>query len=130
MIQGGEIEMRITKLRVVGVSLFFFVIFLFGIWLSRSGKPYNGLILNIHKLIALAAGVFLAMIIYQINQVAKLKTTELIASVVTGLLFLVTGISGGLASIDKPMPMVILTMHQILPFLTVLSTVVTLYLLD
>jgi len=45
--------------KVVGAGLFFLFIFLSGIWLSRSGKPLNGLILNIHKLISLAAGIFL-----------------------------------------------------------------------
>jgi hypothetical protein len=45
------------------------------------------------------------------------------------LLFLATIISGGLLSTDKAMPTAILTMHQITPFLTVLTTAVTLYLL-
>jgi len=121
--------MSTTQLRVVGAGLFFLFIFLSGIWLSNSGKPLNVIILTIHKLIALAAVVFLVMTTYQINQVAKLSATELIASVVTGLFFLGTIISGGLLSTGKPMPAAILTMHQIIPFLTVLSTAVTLYLL-
>jgi hypothetical protein len=61
--------------------------------------------------------------------VATLNTIELTAGVVTGLFFLGTIISGGLLSTGKPMPAVILTLHQITPFLTVLSTAATLYLL-
>ena len=121
--------MSTAQLQVAGAGLFFLFIFLSGIWLSNSGKPLNVIILTIHKLIALAAVVFLVMTTYQINQVAKLSATELIASVVTGLFFLGTIISGGLLSTGKPMPAAILTMHQIIPFLTVLSTAVTLYLL-
>jgi ABC-type multidrug transport system permease subunit len=121
--------MSLTKLRVIGVGLFFVVIFLSGVWLSRSGKPFNSMVLNLHKLIALAAGIFLVMIIRQIHQVDKLSPTGLIAAVVTGLLFLVTGISGGLLSMGKLMPEVIIIMHQILPVLAVFSTAVTLYLL-
>jgi hypothetical protein len=121
--------MSTTQLRVVGAGLFFLFIFLSGIWLSHSGKPLNVIILTIHKLISLAAVVFLVMTIYQINQAAKLGAIELIAGVVTGLLFLGTIISGGLLSTGKPMPAAILMMHQITPFLTVLSTAVTLYLL-
>ncbi len=121
--------MSTMQLRVVGVGLFYLFIFLSGIWLSRSGKPYNMIIFNIHKLIALAAVVFLVITMYQINGVAGLSAIELIACAVTGLLFVGTMITGGLLSTGKSMPATILTMHQITPFLTVLSTAATLYLL-
>lgn len=74
--------------------------------------------MTIHKLISLAAAVFLVITIYQINQVAILSAIELTAGVVTGLL-----------RTDKPMPAAILTIHQITPFLAALSTAATLYLL-
>jgi hypothetical protein len=121
--------MSTNQLRVVGAGLFYLFIFLSGIWLSRSGKPYSVIILAIHKLISLAAAVFLVMTIYRMNQVAKLSAVELIAVVVTGLFFLGAVISGGLLSTGKPMPAAILRIHQITPFLTVLSTAATLYLL-
>jgi hypothetical protein len=124
-----RVEMSTTQLGVVGAGFFFLVIFLSGIRLSRSGRPFNGIILTIHKLISLAAAVFLVVTIYQMNQVATLGAIELAAGVVTGLLFLGTGISGGLLSTDQPKPRAILTMHRIAPFLTVFSTAVTLYLL-
>jgi hypothetical protein len=128
-IQRVVMSMSTITLGVVGAGLFFLFIFVSGIWLSRSGRPLNVMISTIHKLISLAAGVFLVVILYQINRVTKLGTTELIASMVTGLLFLGTGISGGLLSTDKPAPAAILRVHQILPVLTVLSTAATLYLL-
>ena len=121
--------MGTTQSIIVGAGLFFLFIFLSGIWLSHSGKPLNVIILTIHKLISLAAVVFLVITIYQINRVANLNTIELTAGVVTGLFLLGTIISGGLLSTGKPMPAAILTMHQITPFLTVFSTAATLYLL-
>jgi predicted cobalt transporter CbtA len=121
--------MSTALLRVVGTGLFFLFIFLSGIWLSRSGRPLKGTILTIHKLVGLAAGVFLVVTTYQINQVSTLGATELTAGVVTGLLFVATVVPGALLSLDKPMPAATLRMHQIMPFLTVLSTAVTLYLL-
>lgn len=121
--------MSATLLRVVGTGLFFLFIFLSGIWLSKSGKPLNGIILTIHKLIGLAAGVFLVMTVYRIHQVAPLSTVEITAIVVTILFFAGNVTAGGLLSTGKPMPAAILTMHQITPFLTVLSTAATLYLL-
>ena len=121
--------MGATQSSVVGAGLFFLFIILSGIWLSRSGKPLNGIILTIHKLISLAAVVFLAITIYQMNQAAGLSAIGFIAGVVTGLFFLGAIITGGLLSTGKPMPAAILTMHQIAPFLTVLSAAATLYLL-
>lgn len=121
--------MGATQLRVIGTGLFFLFILLSGFWLSRSGKPYSAILFNIHKLIGLAALVFLLITIYQINQAATLSAIELTAGVVTGLFFLSTIISGGLVSIDKPIPAAISMMHKLFPYLTVLSTAVTPYLL-
>ena len=121
--------MSTNDIRIVGIGSLFLFIFVSGVWLSRSEKPFNGIILTIHKLISLAAAVLLVMAIYQMNQVATPSAAGIIAVVVTGLLFLSTGISGGLLSTDKPMPAPISTMHRIAPYLTVLSTAATLYLL-
>ena len=121
--------MGTTKLSVVGAGLFFLLIFLSGYWLSHSGKPLNVIILTIHKLIGLAAGVFLVMTVYRIHQVAPLSPVEITTIVVTVLFFAGNVATGGLLSTDKTMPAVILRLHQITPYLTVLSTAVTLYLL-
>ena len=122
--------MGLDQTRIIGTGLLYLFIFISGFWLSKSGKPYSGIVLTIHKLISLAAVVFLVITIHRINQVAKLSAIELTAGVVTGLFFLGTIITGGLLSVDKPMPVVVLRMHQITPFLAVLSTAVTLYLLQ
>ncbi len=122
--------MSAAQFRFAGAGLFFLFIFLFGFWLSRLGRPRNAIILTIHKLISLAAVGFLGMTIYQINQVAQLDTIELTAGLVTGLFFLCTIILGGLVSLEKPVPGVISTLHKLFPYLTVLSTGVTLYLLQ
>jgi hypothetical protein len=121
--------MGATELRIVGSGLFFLLIFLSGFWLSRTGKPYSTIIFTIHKLIGLAAGVFLVLTVYRIHQVAPLGPVEITAIVITVLFFAGTVTAGGLLSIDRPMPAAILTLHQITPYLTVLSTAVTLYLL-
>jgi hypothetical protein len=90
---------------------------------------YNVIILTIHKLISLAALVFLAITVYRINQSSTLNPLELTTGMVTGLLFIGTITTGGLLSTDKSMPAAILIIHQILPFLTVIATAATLYLL-
>ena len=47
--------------KVLTPGVLFILTLAFGVWLSRSGKPYNTLIFNIHKLIALAAVVVTAI---------------------------------------------------------------------
>jgi hypothetical protein len=114
---------------VIGAGLFYLFIFVSGFWLGRSGKPYNGIVFNIHKLIAVLAVVFLVITMCQISQVARLSAMELTTGVVTGVFFLGAIISGGVLSISKSIPAAILTMHQITVFLTALSTAATFYLL-
>lgn len=118
--------MGTTQTTIVGAGLFFLVIFLSGFWLRRSGKPFNGVILTIHKLISLAAVAFLAIAVYRMNQSADLSALESTTVVVTGLLFLATIVSGGLLSTDRTPPAGVLVLHRIAPFLTVGATAATL----
>ncbi len=114
-----------TALRAVEAGLFFVLILLTGYWLSRGGKPYSSLALNIHKLIALAAAVLVVWALVRQNRVTALSAGQWIAGVVTGLLFLGTGVTGGLVSLENEMPAFVMRIHQIAPYLTVLSTAVT-----
>jgi len=128
-IKKGKKEMSTNQLRIAGAVLLFAVIFINGYWLSRSGKPYNGIVFNIHKLAALTAMVFFVIILYRTNRVDALNTAELIAGGITVLFFLVLFVTGALLSIEKQMPLIILKLHQIVPYLAVLSTSVTIYFL-
>jgi hypothetical protein len=114
--------------RAIIAGLFFLFIFLSGVWLSRTGRPLNVAISTVHKLISLAAGIFLLVTIYQRSRLVPLSAIEWIAIVVTGLCFLGTVASGGFLSSDKPMPAALLRVHQIVPVLTLLSSAATLYL--
>jgi uncharacterized membrane protein len=121
--------MSTTLGRIVGVGLLFVLILLSGIWLNRSGKPYSTLIFTIHKLAGLAVGGWLGLIVYQTHQAAPLGLLEIAAVAVTVLFSVGTVATGGLLSIEKPMPGVVQILHQVLPALTVLSAAGTLYLL-
>jgi hypothetical protein len=118
-----------NQTRIIGIGLLYLFIFGSGVWLSRLGRPLNVILLTIHKLVSLAAVATLILTVYQVNRVATLGAIEWTAAGVTGLFFVGTIATGGLLSADKPMPTAVLRMHQIAPFLTVLSTGVTLYLL-
>lgn len=121
--------MNIFALRFVNAGLFFLLIFASGFRLSHSGKPYGTVLFNLHKLIGLAVFIFLAVSMYRINRGTPLSGLELTACIISALFFIATIISGGLASIDKSWPAVIPLLHKLLPYLTLLSTTMSLYLL-
>ncbi|NOH13582.1 MAG: hypothetical protein HND51_18240 [Chloroflexi bacterium] len=120
--------MNITPIKLAGISIAFLVIFFFGFWLSRSGKPYNAILFNFHKLIALATLIFLGISVYRINLATPLGTATVALAVLTGAVFLGTMVTGGLLNLDTPMPAALTVVHHIAPYLTVLATALTLYL--
>ena len=112
---------------LAGIAFLFVLVFLFGFWLTRTGKPYNGIVLTIHKLIALAALAILAITIYRTAKQTELSAAIWIAGVASGLFFVVAIVSGGLLSTDKTLPPAIKLLHRVSPFLIVLSTAATPY---
>ena len=111
------------------VILLYLGIFVSGLWLSRLGRPLNVILLTIHKLISLAAIVLLAFTVYRVTWEGPLGALDWIAVSVTGLFFLGTIATGAVLSGDRPAQAVVLTLHRITPFLTVIATAVSLYLL-
>jgi heme A synthase len=114
-------------MREVITGAFFIFIFLTGFGMRRAQKPFPGLLRSIHELLGLAAVVFLGITIYQSHQASPLDPLETVASLVTFLLFALTITTGSLTAIERPMPAVIPVLHKLLPYLTVLSTALTLY---
>jgi hypothetical protein len=130
--------MSTTLSKIIGAGLFFVFIFISGFWLSRSGKPYRSLIFNVHKLIGLAAGIFLIVTVVRSGQASPLRPAEGAALVVTVLLFVGLVVaggllsvfdSGGLANAGQAVRNAIKAAHHVLPYLATLSTAATLYLL-
>lgn len=123
--------MNTNQLKIIGAGAAFIIMFLSGIWLNRTGKPYGTLVFGIHKLIGVGIAVFLFITIRQIHRATPLSSLELVAVVVAVLFFLATVTTGSLLSIpiSKPMPGIVTTLNKIFPYFTILSTVVTLYLL-
>ncbi len=130
--------MDITHPNFTTTGIFFLFILLSGFWVSRSGKPYNGLIFNIHKLIGLAAGIYLIRIVHLTNQSVPLSGLQWAAIIITILLFVVAVAAGGLLSIldtgglknlGSTMQSTIELAHKVMPYVIVVSTGLTVYLL-
>ena len=114
--------------KIISTGVLFLCVFLSGLWLNRSGRPINTIILTIHKLIALGTLIFIGVTVYQINQTAQLSTAAIVATVMTGIFFIATIIAGGLLSLDKPVSAMSIV-HKVGPFLTVAGAIVTMVLL-
>ena len=118
--------------------LFFAFVFLFGFILSGTGKPYNSLIFNFHKLIGLAMGIFLIVTVYQAPYFGPLRPIQILSLVITVGIFVILVAAGGLLSIEAGGDLksisqttlaVISAIHKVLPYLALLATAGTLYLL-
>ena len=130
--------MGVTNSQTLYTGVFLLFILLSGFWVSRSRKPYNSLIFNIHKLIGLATGIFLVRTVYLANQAAPLGAAQWTAIVITVLLFVATFAAGGLLSIldagnlqsmSQPAQTAVSLVHKFFPYIIIVSTAVTLYLL-
>lgn len=113
--------------RTLTVGALFILIFGAGYWLSRAGKPYNGVLFNIHKLVALGALVFLGITVSRIGRAQGLQPGQIAAVVVAGLSFLVTIVTGGLVSASTTLPAFVPVIHRLFPYLTVLASAAALY---
>jgi hypothetical protein len=121
--------MGVNQWKTLGIALIFVIIFLSGYWLSRSGKPYSMLVLTVHKLLAVGTFVYLIITLIRANRAGTLNTNTLIAGVVSGVCFLSLIATGGLLSSEAQTPALVSTLHKVAPYLTLLSTAVTLYLI-
>jgi hypothetical protein len=117
----------LSKFITPGIT--FLVTLVFGFWLSKLGKPYNGILFNIHKLIALAAVIVTSMQVYAALQTLEPPSLLLILVVVAALCVVALFASGAFLSIGNFDYQAMKTIHNIAPVLFVLAMGLTIYLL-
>jgi hypothetical protein len=130
--------MSISTSKITICGLLFVLTLVSGVWLSQSGKPFNGMIFTIHKLVALATVIIIGVNVYHLYRAMDARTLVALSVIVaSGLLFLALFISGALLSLiagallslEKPAPEAILKIHQVAPLLALVSSTATFYLL-
>lgn len=130
--------MGITLSTYAGMGLSFLFTFIFGFWVSRSGRPYLRTLFTIHKLIALAAVILLAATVHRFGPPAILGPAQTASWAIAALVVAGLFATGALMSIDasagqghfgSAVRTGLVTTHRILPYLAVLSTGAGLYLL-
>jgi len=110
-------------------GVLFILTLVFGFWLSRSGKPYNGLLFNIHKLIALAAVIVAAIRTFNALKIVEAQPILIVLLIVIGLCAVALFVTGALMSAKKATGRAALTIHKIAPLLAVIAAIGTLFLL-
>lgn len=107
--------------RLLNPILGFLVTVAFGFWLSRRGKPYNGLLFNVHKLVALASVILAGMAVYQVLKVMDVAALIVLLLVLAGLSVIALFASGALMSAGKGEYRAMKLVHNISPFVLVVA---------
>lgn len=115
--------------RIIIIGILFLAMIITGLLLSKGGRPLNTILFTIHKLTAVVAIILIVILVYKLNKSSSIGTGKSTAFVLTGILLAMTFISGALLSFDKLVHPVILAIHKIFPYLAILSTAITIYLL-
>jgi hypothetical protein len=110
----------ITTILITGV--FFLLIFLTGFGLRRTGQPYPVPSVTIHKFLSLGLAAFLIVTLLNVHWADGAGSSILAVAIGSGVLLLAAIITGGLRSINKPMPLVVKVLHWATPFLSVITT--------
>ncbi len=84
-----------------------------GFWLSNAGKPYNGLLFNIHKLIALGAVILMGVRLFYMLKIADPPALTIAAILISAICVVALFASGALMSIGKLDYALTLMVHRI-----------------
>jgi hypothetical protein len=104
-------------------TIAFILTLAFGFWLSRKGKPYNGILFNIHKLIALGTVILLSIKMYGTFRNLEFERPHMILLILAGLCVLALFASGAFLSTGNMNYRVVKTIHNVAPVLLVIVVV-------
>ena len=99
----------------------------FGVWLSLSGKPYNGILFNFHKLVAVGAVVVIVIQLYPLLKGTALQIFLTVVFIVAGLCVLTLFFTGAMMSAGKLDYGMMLTIHRVALVLIVVAIGATVY---
>ncbi len=88
-----------------------------GIWLTKSGRPLNALLFNAHKLIALGFTIYTVYQVVQFGKIINFDPLTLTLLLIAGLCLLALFISGAFLSFERPVPVFVLWIHKLTPFI-------------
>ena len=118
-----------TLTKFITPGIIFLLTLVFGVWLSNSGKPYNGILFNIHKLIALSAVIAATMQIYKILNGMESQSLVIALVIFAALCVVALFATGAFMSLEKLNYAVILAIHRGSSVLAIITMSAIIYLL-
>jgi hypothetical protein len=97
----------------------FLLTLVFGFWLSRHGRPYSGVLFNLHKLVALATVFVAGLYAYHAQNTIDFQFPTLVWVVTAAASAVALFASGASMSISERHYAVMKTIHRIAPVLLV-----------
>ncbi len=119
--------MSLVKLMFVP-GLLLLIVVGFGLWVSNIGKPYNGWLFTIHKLVALGAAILAGYRIYQLDPIFTFPLSVLLLIALAGVGVVAMFATGAIMSIQDRVEKSPQLIHQVSAVLIVGSMVLALYL--
>ena len=122
--------MTLTIPGVFGLIAAALVVIGTGVALTRTGWPFGTTLLNIHKLVALAAVVFTGVLVYRTNRAGAITPNQWIALAAGALLCIAAFASGGVVSALESAPTWVVWVHRVGSWLAVAATGIAVWLLS
>ena len=106
------------------------VIIGFGIWTSRLGKPYNWLLFNIHKLIALGAVILTGVKLWRMDPLNEFSGSVIILLAIAIIFVISMFATGAVMSIQDEVKVIYQWVHRLSLVVIILSLAAALILLQ
>jgi hypothetical protein len=116
--------------KLINPILGFILTLVFGFWLSRRGKPYHGLLFNVHKLVALGTVILTAMVVYQASKTITAEILVMVSLLLAAISVVALFVSGALMSAGKGKYRVMKMLHNTAPIFACLGMACMVYLLE
>lgn len=100
-----------------------------GFWVSKVGRPYNGFLFNIHKLIALGTVIIISMRMHEVLEDTPIQALMIGLVVVTGLAVVALFVSGAFLSIGNVKYELVILIHNAAPIVAAIAMGVVIFLL-
>jgi len=99
-----------TTIGVIGPAAAAVIIYSTGVFLTRSGRPFNAVLLAVHKLLSLAFLIFVGVLVYKTMPLTFSDWTFVASS---AILSIVSFVSGGVIAAMEKSPFWALWSHRI-----------------
>jgi len=108
------------SLKLAALGFLFLLIIISGIWLAKTGRPYQPAMFNVHKLVSLATIALTGIVLYGILKTTQGSSVVFVLLMIAVLFLLALIVTGGMLNLEKPYYNALRTIHRIVSPLSIL----------